>query len=158
MDLGSSSSSPTDILSSHETFERYKTQFLVRYQTFIDRITPHTYPRWGAAFILILIYAIRVHRLEGFYIISYGLAIYVLNLFIGFLTPNIDPETAQHEPSLLPTGQDDEFRPFVRKLPEMKFWVQFTRAVLLGLFATFFAFLDIPVFWPATRVEDHGRE
>lgn len=25
-------------------------------------------------------------------------------------------------PSLLPTTRDDEFRPFVRKLPEFKFW------------------------------------
>jgi hypothetical protein len=34
---------------------------------------------------LVLLYALRVYWLNGFYIVSYGLAIYVLNLLLGFL-------------------------------------------------------------------------
>ena len=34
--------------------------------------------------------------LKGWYIITYALGIYLLNLFIAFLTPKIDPAT--HEP------------------------------------------------------------
>lgn len=48
----------------------------------------------------------------GWYIITYGLGIYALNLLIGFLSPASDPEA---EGPTLPTSKDDEFRPFVRR-------------------------------------------
>ena len=48
----------------------------------------------------------------GWYIITYGLGIYALNLLIGFLSPQLDPET---EGPTLPTSKDDEFRPFIRR-------------------------------------------
>jgi hypothetical protein len=48
----------------------------------------------------------------------------------------------------LPTKQDDEFRPFVRRLPEFKFWHSATRAIVIGLVCTFFGAFDLPVFWP----------
>ena len=54
-----------------------------------------------------------------FYIVTYALGIYNLNLLLGFLTPQIDPES---EGPVLPRNNDEEFRPFVRKLPEFKFW------------------------------------
>lgn len=57
--------------------------------------------------------------LQGFYIVSYALGIYNLNLLLGFLTPQIDPEM---EGPTLPDKGSDEFRPFVRRLPEFKFW------------------------------------
>ena len=57
--------------------------------------------------------------LQGFYIVSYALGIYNLNLLLGFLTPQIDPEM---EGPTLPNKGSDEFRPFVRRLPEFKFW------------------------------------
>ena len=63
---------------------------------------------------MILIYCIRVYLINGWYIITYGLGIYVLNLLIGFLSPQMDPET---EGSVLPTSQDDEFRPFIGGCP-----------------------------------------
>jgi hypothetical protein len=55
----------------------------------------------------------------GFYIITYALGIYNLNLLLGFLTPQVDPEL---EGPTLPSKKEDEFRPFVRRLPEFKFW------------------------------------
>jgi hypothetical protein len=48
----------------------------------------------------------------------------------------------------LPTKGDDEFRPFVRRLPEFKFWHSATRAITISLFCSFFAMFDLPVFWP----------
>ena len=57
--------------------------------------------------------------LQGFYIVSYALGIYNLNLLLGFLTPQIDPEM---EGPTLPDKGSDEIRPFVRRLPEFKFW------------------------------------
>ena len=43
---------------------------------------------------------------------------------------------------------EEEFRPFSRKLPEFKAWVQAQRALTLSLLATLFRFMDLPVFWP----------
>jgi hypothetical protein len=48
----------------------------------------------------------------------------------------------------LPTKQDEEFRPFIRRLPEFKFWHAATRAIALGFVCTWFKVFDVPVFWP----------
>merc|ERR1712146_635681 len=47
--------------------------------------------------------------------------IYLLNLFIGFLSPSIDPE--MEGPGLPSSAKEGaEFRPFERRVPEFKFW------------------------------------
>jgi hypothetical protein len=46
--------------------------------------------------------------------------------------------------STLPTSKDEEFRPFIRRLPEFKFWHNSTRAIILSIFATLFDACDIP--------------
>ena len=48
----------------------------------------------------------------------------------------------------LPTKQNDEFRPFIRRLPEFKFWYSATKATVIAFTCTFFDFFNIPVFWP----------
>jgi hypothetical protein len=68
----------------------------------------------------VLAYTVRVYLLRGFYIVTYGIAIYNLNLVIGFLTPAFDPEA--EEPGLPTDSAEAEFKPFVRRLPEFKFW------------------------------------
>lgn len=52
----------------------------------------------------------------------------------------------------LPTKQDEEFRPFIRRLPEFKFWYSATRALTIGFFCTWFDIFNIPVFWPVLVV------
>lgn len=71
-------------------------------------------------------------------------AIYLLNLLLAFLQPKFDPsiqddimaddmEEGGDAPTPLPSSRDDEFRPFVRRLPEWQFWwVLLTRPVLLS--------------------------
>ena len=61
-------------------------------------------------------------------------AIYLLNLLLAFLQPKFDPSLQEDlmadeieeggDPILspLPSQRDDEFRPFVRRLPEWQFW------------------------------------
>jgi len=61
-------------------------------------------------------------------------AIYLLNLLLAFLQPKFDPSLRDDlmadeleggesdAPSPLPSTRDDEFRPFVRRLPEWQFW------------------------------------
>jgi hypothetical protein len=90
-------------------------------QHLLDRSTPHLGPRWLVWGALLLLYVVRVYFLAGFYIVTYGLGIYNLNLLLGFITPQVDPEAEQDGPAL-PTKSDQEFKPFVRRLPEFKFW------------------------------------
>lgn len=89
-------------------------------------------------------------------LVAYTLGIYLLNLFLAFLTPKFDPSLTQDEgledgdagsPSL-PTKKDEEFRPFIRRLPEFKFWHSATRAIAIGFVCSWFSVFDIPVFWP----------
>ena len=67
---------------------------------------------------LVLLYSLRVYLLSGFYIVTYGLGIFLLNLFIGFLSPLEEDADGP----VLPLNDLDEFKPFVRRLPEFKFW------------------------------------
>lgn len=91
-----------------------------RFQHYLDKSTPYLLYRWIAFLCIALIYGLRVFLLQGFYVVSYALGIYLLNLFIGFLSPQDDPE---FDGGLtLPTRSSEEFRPFVRRLPEFKFW------------------------------------
>merc|ERR1711870_100199 len=93
---------------------------------------------------MLVLYIIRVYVKQGFYVVTYGLGIYLLNLLIGFLSPAVDPDA---EGLTLPT-QNEEFRPFSRKLPEFKFWTAAFRAVVASFTMTFFQLFDLPVFWP----------
>ncbi|KAL9229788.1 hypothetical protein vseg_005219 [Gypsophila vaccaria] len=120
-----------------------------RFQHLLDKSTPHIVQRWMGLCVVALIYGVRVYLVQGFYIVSYGLGIYVLNLLIGFLSPQVDPEIQEltDGPSL-PTRGSDEFRPFVRRLPEFKFWYSITKAFCIAFVMTFFSVFDVPVFWP----------
>jgi len=87
-------------------------------------------------------------------------AIYILNLLLAFLQPKFDPSLQDDlmadeleggegdAPSPLPSTRDDEFRPFVRRLPEWQFWLSTTRATLISFFMTFSSAFDVPVYWP----------
>lgn len=109
---------------------------------------------------------------HGFYIVTYVLLIFILNQFILFLQPKDRAsliarrsETfaaaggedagaagaagpAESDPSALPTRDAEEFRPFVRRLPEFQMWHSVTMATVCSILATFFPVFDIPVFWP----------
>ncbi|XP_013598084.1 PREDICTED: LOW QUALITY PROTEIN: protein RER1A [Brassica oleracea var. oleracea] len=117
------------------------------YQHYLDKTTPLPTYRWIAATLVVaLAFSLRVFYIQGFYIIAYGLGIYLLNLLIGFLSPLVDPEAADG-PSL-PTRGSDEFKPFIRRLPEFKFWYSMTKAFCIAFVMTFFSLFDVPVFWP----------
>lgn len=92
------------------------------YQYYLDKTTPHSVYRWIGTLVIAAIYCLRVYYIQGFYIISYALGIYLLNLLIGFLSPLVDPEIEITDGPLLPTKGSDEFKPFIRRLPEFKFW------------------------------------
>lgn len=122
-----------------------------KYQLFLDQITPHWKARWAFSLIALFVFMARVVLSQGWYVVCYALAIYYLNLFIGFITPKIDPSLNlgdSEDGPMLPTHVNDEFKPFIRRLPEFKFWLSATQATLISLFLTLFELFDIPVFWP----------
>jgi len=72
--------------------------------------------------------------------------VYNLGLFLNFLTPQHLPD--QEGDSLLPSRNDQEFRPFQRKLNEFKFWYASARSLAMGLLMTSTRLFDLPVFAP----------
>lgn len=116
-----------------------------RYQNLLDKSTIYPKTRWGVFVGTLSLYFLRVYLAQGWYIITYGLGIYLLNLFIGFLTPSIDPEL---DGDVLPTENTEEYRPFTRKVPEFKFWYSSMQATVCSIFMAMFRFFDVPVFWP----------
>ncbi|KAG4930688.1 hypothetical protein AAZX31_17G162200 [Glycine max] len=144
MDTGGGGASPTAAMS------RWKFAAWRQYQHLLDKSTPHVGRRWLGFAAVALLYLLRVYFVEGFYVVSYGLGIYILNLLIGFLSPQVDPETAilNADDPILPIAASDEFRPFVRRLPEFKFWYSITKAFCIAFVMTFFSVFDVPVFWP----------
>jgi len=135
------------------------TKIMRTYQKTLDRLTPHTLYRWVGTGTLLCLFALRIVFAQGWYIICYAHAIYLLNLLLAFLQPKFDPslqddltaddmEEGGDEPTPLPSSRDDEFRPFVRRLPEWQFWLSSTRATILALLCTFSEVFDVPVYWP----------
>lgn len=131
-------------LSSIVSIAQRRVQFL------LDKSSPHRVFRWLLFVALIGLYLLRVYLVNGWFIVTYALGIYLLHNFISFLSPRFDPD--EDAESVLPVRDSDEFRPFSRKLPEFKFWVQACKAVLVAFMMTFFQVFDIPVFWPILLV------
>ncbi|KAG8529988.1 retention in endoplasmic reticulum protein 1 [Bacidia gigantensis] len=110
------------------------------YQSYLDKATPYKAYRWTGSGVLLFMFMIRIVTSQGWYIVCYTLGIYLLNLFLAFLQPKIDPSLTQdegledgstNEPTL-PTKESEEFRPFIRRLPEFKFWHNATRAIAIA--------------------------
>ncbi|CAF1386751.1 unnamed protein product [Adineta ricciae] len=119
-------------------------------QYYLDRVTPYVVARWLTNLCLLIVFVVRIISIHGFYIIAYCLGIFLLNQFLLFLTPKQDPSFADdddHAPSL-PTRSNEEFRPFMRRLPEFKFWYITFKAFAISLILTFIPILNIPVMWP----------
>ncbi|CAN6162772.1 unnamed protein product [Urochloa humidicola] len=131
------------------TVERWRAEASRTFQHYLDRAAPHMARRWAGTLVAAAVYALRVYFVQGFYVVTYGLGIYLLNLLIGFLSPMVDPELEALDAGPgLPTRGSDEFRPFVRRLPEFKFWYSITKAFFIAFVMTFFSVFDVPVFWP----------
>ncbi|MCJ1254534.1 retention in endoplasmic reticulum protein 1 [Lignoscripta atroalba] len=134
-------------------------RFTRYYQAYLDKSTPYTTYRWIGTGTLTLLFSLRIIYAQGWYIVAYSLGIYLLNLFLAFLQPKFDPSLTQDEgledgdaSVSLPTKQDEEFRPFIRRLPEFKFWHSATRAITIGFLCTWFEVFNVPVFWPVLVV------
>ncbi|OMJ82869.1 hypothetical protein SteCoe_16337 [Stentor coeruleus] len=113
------------------------------------KVIPHVFWRWFFCLVLLVSYGGRIVVTKGFHVISYCLAILILNLFLRFLTPiKSDLEEEELDNPVLPIRDTDEFKPFLRKLGEFGLWKNMTIAIGIAFICTFFPYLDLPVFWP----------
>eukprot|EP00668_Euglena_longa_P011565 GGOE01013972.1.p1 GENE.GGOE01013972.1~~GGOE01013972.1.p1 ORF type:complete len:176 (-),score=42.44 GGOE01013972.1:168-695(-) len=118
-------------------------------QALLDFLVPQIAFRWLIACLLLATYAARIYMARGFYIITYGLGIFLLNNFIQFISPQSDPDfEGDDDDMLLPTRETDEFRPFVRKLPEYRFWLSACKGICVAVCLTSSRVFDVPVYWP----------
>ncbi|TRM69088.1 retrieval of early ER protein Rer1 [Schizophyllum amplum] len=154
------------MMSENETVEGSPVQNLQaqyanamrKYQSMLDKWTPYSLQRWLSTAGLLAVFMLRIVFSQGWYIDA--LAIYLLNLLLAFLQPKFDPSLQEDlmaddmegggdgASSPLPSQRDDEFRPFVRRLPEWQFWLSSTRATVIALFCTTSEVFDVPVYWP----------
>lgn len=154
-------SEPSDLPGPLQSFSGTYARLQRQYQHQLDRATPHILYRWLATVGIVSLFELRIVLAQGWYIVCYAHAIYILNLLLAFLQPKFDPSLqddlmadeieeggAEGERSPLPSARDDEFRPFVRRLPEWQFWLSTTRATIISLFMTFSVVFDVPVYWP----------
>ncbi|KEY71859.1 hypothetical protein S7711_06000 [Stachybotrys chartarum IBT 7711] len=127
----------------------------MHYQALLDKSTPFVLYRWIGTGACLLFFFVRIFVAQGWYIVAYALGIYLLNLFLAFLQPKFDPSNEAMDNEMedgsvgtLPTKHDEEFKPFIRRLPEFKFWYWATRAIVISFFCSWFEIFNVPVFWP----------
>ena len=115
-----------------------------------DIIIIYKAERWGVIGILAVIYLIRMIHTKGYYALTYCIGINFLNAFLGFISPLNDPEEEELNSgdSFLPQKNNEEFRPFQRKVKEYAFWSTMFWTFLFAIPMTFFKVFNLPVFWP----------
>lgn len=60
-----------------------------KWQYVMDKSSPHVAFRWVGFTVVFLLYFLRVYLVNGWFIVTYGLGIYLLNQLIGFLSPQV---------------------------------------------------------------------
>ncbi|KAI6180577.1 Protein RER1 [Aphelenchoides besseyi] len=166
-----------DIRDQPSAASRFGSWLAIKYQHYLDRLTPYTGVRWGIAIFTILLFCWRIFAVQGFYIVTYALFIYYLNMFLAFLTPRIDPAfeadsegklvsilcsellqmkkvplcraaTTKNSDRSCAVCRSSNFGSFVCCSQTTLFRLKTMKSTLIAFFMTFFELFDIPVFWP----------
>lgn len=146
---------PDEPMTPFGTVSAQTSKLQRQYQALLDQSTPYVLYRWVGTGVALVTFFLRVFLAQGWYIVAYALGIYLLNLFLAFLQPKFDPSNDALDNDMedgaigaLPTKKDEEFRPFIRRLPEFKFWHSATRAILISFVCSWFEVFNVPVLWP----------
>lgn len=59
------------------------------YQYWLDRSVIYTTWRWVGFFVSLMLFMLRIYVARGWFIVTYGLGIFLLNNLIGFLSPQV---------------------------------------------------------------------
>lgn len=120
-------------------------------QLMMDKLSPLPALRWGFTAVLMFLYVCRIIKIKTYAVVTYCAAVYLLHAFILFATPkdqSIPDPFEEVDDEYNPSNIDNDFRPYVRKLPEYSFWVFATQIITTAFILTMFDFMDIPVFMP----------
>jgi len=127
-------------------------------QFFQDKLAPFPLQRWIATGILVLFYICRICVKRTHAVVTYVAAVYLLHAFILFESPKDSNIPSFYENENIgeddynPSNIDNDFKPYVRKLPEFTFWGFTTQIIFAAFFLTFFEMADIPVFIPILAI------
>lgn len=109
---------------------------LQQYKLWLDKSTVWINTRWAVLGALGFLFCLRVIWAQGWFISAYAWGIYLLSLFVSFLTSQKDPITDTYILPVAGGADPGEYRPFLRKLSEFAFWHQATIATTIALFTT----------------------
>ena len=120
--------------------------FKIRGQCILDKSISWPTARWLIFAVLTKLYVIRIMYAEwAFALISYALGLYLLSLVVEWLRPLQSDEELSRR---LPISNDEDYKPFIRKLSGFNLWLRSTKAMIAAHFAICCPYLDIPEFWP----------
>lgn len=88
----------------------------------VYQIVPYIFLRWMVTMTLGAMYALRVYYAPGYDMVSFSIGTFAVMCLGLFLTPKGDLELEELGSASLPVKCSDEFKPFVRRLPEFDFW------------------------------------
>jgi hypothetical protein len=72
-----------------ETKPGFFENFGQKWQYILDKSSPHVLYRWLMLSVAMSLYILRVYYVNGWFIVTYGLGIYLLNQVIGFMSPQV---------------------------------------------------------------------
>ena len=67
-----------------------------KWQYLLDNASPHITIRWIAFVCSLLLYFFRLYLANGWFIVTYGLGIFLLSQSIGFLSPQVTATQQKH--------------------------------------------------------------
>lgn len=124
-------------------------------QLMTDKLAPYPFFRWLFLSVLILFYILKIVFTGTHHLITYCAAVYLFHGFILFATPKddtipdpfeMDKDDIDEPESLANIG--DNFRPFIRNLPEYSYWLFCLKVIFVSFILTLTAFTNIPVCTP----------
>ncbi len=117
---------------------------LSTYRQVMAMSLPRKKERWAFAAFLTVIFLLRVLISRKWIFIAYCLYVYILSRVIMFVTPMVEPDD---DDVALPTYDNDEYRPFVSRLPEFTFWQKYVEGHGIAIVLTLTTWTNIPVVW-----------
>lgn len=145
--------------------------FFSIYKHYLDKTMRYPLQRWIIWFVLLAYYGYRIYACQGFYLITYALGLYILNLFLGFVSPLVpillvffifhrriqNSMMTMKEIYCLPRRPMNSSHLFVvfqsspsgMHFPSSLFSrYESIKMILMSLLMTFNKAFDVPVFWP----------
>ena len=128
-----------------------KQELLIRFESIILRLKPYVLYRWIGFCLLTFPFIYCMFHFHKFYAIGYIAGFILLENFLKFISPKLDPDLYGND--VLPTtNEDGDYKPFIRKLPEFLFWKRSMATMIIAVLCSLVPFLDLPVSGPLLLV------